>query len=177
MTDWGKVYEILKYVDPILGAIGFALSIIGFGIAIVQLAKTRKDAVPAQIAAKSADQKLRGALASANLSETCSRSRDLLHLLRAGNLAAAANAAFELREAVARLMAQEVCASLQSIEDWGKTSASIASIHERLESAALIKKITSDEKLLILHEVSSEHEKLSSMAARVTLPRQDYADS
>lgn len=177
MIDWNKVYDLLKDADPVVGALGLLLSIVGFGIAFYQLVKTRKAAVAAQIAATSAEQKLRSALASANLLDTCSRSRDLLHLLRASNLAAAANAAFELREAVARLMGHEGCANLQTAEEWGKTSISIASIHERLETAASIKKITADEKVLMLHDIASEHEKLSSMAARATLPRQEYADS
>ena len=170
-------YEWLREADPVLGAVGFVLAIAGFWVALAQLAKTKRAAMAAKDAALKAQQEVRSVWAVTSLHEICSRSRDLLHLTRARNLAASANAAFELREALARFCATEQASGLMKKEQWLEVTSSVASIYERLESAASINRIDAESKTAMLHEIAAGHERLSSLAARIAQRGVANADS
>jgi hypothetical protein len=146
----------------LIGIAGLVISVLGFATALRQLSRTRRAAEAARIAATEAVAVARYIRAVATIQEIAGRSRDLIHLTRARNLHAAATAAFELRDALARFQFPQAWTTKP--EDWDDTLLSVASIHERLESAALINRIDGSEREKLVHEIARVHEVLGSFA-------------
>lgn len=158
---------IIKYANSAMGVIGFFLAVVGFWITIKQLRETKRSADAALAASQRAEKRVRNVFSAVGMHDICSRSRDLLHLTRGKNLASAANAAFEVREALARFVADKESASIQGPLEWEVCVATITSIHERLEAASMISRIDGEMKVELLKEMSAIHEKFSSLAVRV----------
>jgi hypothetical protein len=148
----------------LIGIAGLMVSVLGFTLALWQLARTQRAAEAARVAATEAVDAARFVRAVATIQDISGRSRDLIHLTRARNLHAAATAAFELRDALARFQFPQAWTTTPSPEDWGNTLMSVASIHERLESAALINRIDGSEREKLVHEIARVHEVLGSLA-------------
>ena len=147
-----------------IGIAGLVVSILGFATALWQLARTRRAAEAARVAAVEALDAAKFVRAVATIEDISGRSRDLIHLTRARNLHAAATAAFELRDALARFQFPEPWNKTPTPGDWDNTLLSVASIHERLESAALINRIDGAEREKLVHEIARVHEVLGSVA-------------
>lgn len=148
-----------------IGIGGLVLSAAGFALAIWQIRQTRHAAEAASEAAAEAVKSIRNIESVSNVHEICGRSRDLLHLTRARNLASAANAAFELRDSVARFHGTPSRPELPQPNDWEQLLASIGSVHERLESATITNRLSVEERELLIHEIARLHAVFSTLAS------------
>ncbi|MCF6763813.1 hypothetical protein [Pseudomonas fragi] len=149
----------------IIGVSGLFISIAGFGLAMWQLKRTRKAAEAAEAASKDASKSVRYIQSIASIQDICGRSRELLHLTRARNLHSSATAAFELRDSVARFQGTEVGKRIDTKKNWNDIFSSICTVHDSLESAALINRIDAQDREVMLHNISRIHSHFSSLAA------------
>jgi chromosome segregation ATPase len=147
-------------VEPVLTVGGFAL-------AIWQILKTRSAAEAAQRSAQEAAQAIRHMHAVATLQEISGRTRNLLELLRSKKLAAAAAAAFELRDAVSRLPNPANLAGAANLIAWADVALEVDSIHERLESMGVINRWAAEERESLIHRTARLHSKLASGAVQI----------
>jgi len=148
-------------------ALGLALSVAGFAIAIWQIIKTRSAAEAARESAHEAVSAIRHLHAVSTLQDIAGRTRNLLELIRAKKLAAAAAAAFELRDAVSRLPnPANLPGAVKSIQ-WSDVSLEVDALHERLESVAVINRWTTEEREALIHRTARLHTKLASGAVQV----------
>jgi hypothetical protein len=147
-------------------ALGLLVGLVGFGLTLWQLARTKRAAEAARDSAAEAVRGVRFVQAVATLQDISARSRDLTNLLRERKLSTAARAAFDLREAIARFQPSD---SAPSNEDWTAVLEQIISIHNRLESLALSKRVDVADRETLIHECAAIHSKLSAFAARTTL--------
>lgn len=161
----------------VLGITGLVVSIAGFALSLWQIGKTRAAAEAARAAANEAVEAVRLIDSVANIQEICGRSRDLLHLVRASNLNAAATAAFELRDLVARFHATDAARQLGSAEIWQQIFNDLRSIHDKSESAAILKTLAPQECEYLLHEISQLHVQFSSFAATTADSGVNHVDS
>ena len=148
-----------------MDVVGVILSIAGFGLALWQLHRTRRAAEAALVASNNAVLAIRYVHSVAHIQEICGRSRDLLHLARAKNMMSAATAAFELRDLVARFHATESGRLLATTTSWREILEEIGLTHERLESAAMSKRLDIQEREKLIHAISRLHAQFSSFAA------------
>lgn len=153
----------------IIGISGLIVSVAGFAVAIWQLRRTQIAAEAARDAADEAVRTIRHVESVASIQDICGRSRDLLHLTRARNLPSAANAAFELRDAVSRYRPTGASDDLSVSEQWERTQVDVASVHERLESAAVTNRLSLDEREVLIHEISRLHAGFSSLASKAAI--------
>lgn len=152
----------------IINIIGLVVSIAGFSVALWQLVRTRRAAEAARDAAAEALRTVNHVQAVASIQDICGRSRDLLHLTRARNLIAAATAAFELRDLIARFHGTDGGRQLLSINMWQATANDVRLLHERLESAAAINRLDAAERTTLIHEVARLHTQFSTLAGHTT---------
>lgn len=158
--DWLCKVEIVGAFASIVGLVlGIPALVLGF----VQLLRTRKAAEAAADSAKEAVQRVSRVAVVATIEQVCSRSRDLLHLLRERNLSASATAAFELREAIAKLCKSSVASQLLQDTEWSKLLKSVSEIHDALERAAGINKMGADSRDGLLQSISQVHSTLSML--------------
>jgi len=149
-----------------IGISGLVISVAGFAVAIWQLKKTQAAAEAARDASRDAVNAIRHIEAVADIQAVCGRSRDLLHLTRARNLASAANAAFELRDAVSRYRYDLPAPALIPDDQWNRVLADVGTVHERLESASITNRLGADERERLIHEIARLHSQFSSLAAK-----------
>ena len=158
--DWFKKIEIVGAVASIIGVVLGTPALI---VAFIQLLRTKKAAEAAAEAAKEAVQRVSRVAAVATIEQVCSRSRDLLHLVRARNHTASATAAFELREAVAKFCLSSVAKQLLPAMEWSKLLKSVSTVHDSLERAAGINKMDSDNRDELVQSISALHSKFSML--------------
>ena len=158
------------YTD--IGFLGGLASILGVGIGIPslllakkQLQRTENAAEAAAASAKDAVDKISNVVAVASIEKICSRSRDLVHLMRARNLIASATAAFELREALARFIRTSIATQLMDSPQWEDLLKSVATVHEELERSAAIKKVDLNNHGQMLNSVTNIHSQLSMLTS------------
>ena len=109
VMDWLRKIEMLGAFASLVGVvIGTPALIVGF----VQLIRTKKAAEAAADSAKEAVQRVSMVAAVASIEQVCSRSRDLLSLVRMSNHIASARAAFDLRGAIAKFSSHLLAAQL-----------------------------------------------------------------
>ena len=83
--------------------------------------------------------------------------------MRARNLTAAATAAFELREALAKFCKSNIAIQRLQNEEWSKLLKLVAEVHDALEGAAAIKKIDAGHREKLLQYISNFHSELSML--------------
>ncbi|GDY35485.1 hypothetical protein [Acidovorax sp. NB1] len=150
----------------IVGVLGLLVSIAGFAIAIWQIWKTKAAAEAARDSAAEAVDGVRKMYAVSTLQDIAGRSRNLLNLIKSKNLAAAAAAAFELRDAVSKYQpSSKESASETTL--WTKVREEVDSLHERLESIAVANRWTADEREALIHRTSRLHTQLAANASRL----------
>jgi hypothetical protein len=157
--------------------IGLALGVSGLGIAIWQLHRTRTAAEAARDAAMQTVSSVRRLEAATKMHEVCSRSRELLRVLRSRSLAPAAQAAFELRDAVARYCLDEHSQSVVRSDAWARAATEVQEVHERLETATLANRMTAEERTTLVPAVARLHTEFSSFAAKATVSGIQYANT
>src|SRR5262245_51794651 len=123
----------LDLVGAVASVIGTTVGLPALAVALIQLMRTKRAALAAAEAARQAESRIGTVLAVASLEQICSRSRELVHMTRARHLGAAASAAFELREALAKFSQAKVAASLQAVDVWLDLLATIGAVHDALE--------------------------------------------
>ncbi len=161
----------------LIGVSGLVVSVAGFALSLWQIGKARTAAEAAKAAAQEAIAAMSMVYSVANIQEIYGRSRDLLHLARANNLDAAATAAFELRDQVARFQATDAGRRLTDAQTWQQIFVDLRSIHDRFESAAMLKILGGDECETLLHRISELHIQLSVLAAMTADSGVNYGDS
>ena len=149
------------------GALELVLSIVGFAIAIWQIVKTRSAAEAARISAQAAVEAIRHMHAVTTLHDIAGRTRNLVELLRAKKLAAAASAAFELRDAVSRLPNPTAITGAGSAVAWSDVLLEVDALHERLESMAVINRWAVEERETLIHRTARLHTKLAAGAVHL----------
>lgn len=164
-------------MDAILGVLGLLVSIAGFCLALWQLGRTRRAAEAAKEAANKAFEGISFIQAVSTIQDICGRSRDLLHLTRAKNISAAANAAFELRDALSRFSVTNKGLELQEAHAWNVLLLAMGSIQDRLESAAITRRLDSEERESLIHEISKSHACLSTLSGYATIFGASNADT
>jgi hypothetical protein len=176
--NWRKVFmpalfEILKE----LFSFDRAISLLGFGLTLWQLYKTRTAADAAREAANRAVTAVNRFEAATKMQDIASRSRELLRLLRSKTLSPAASAAFELRDSVARFRHNNQ--SKQVVDEilWAKTISDVRIVHERLESLAILSKSSTEDREALLHEVGRLHTVFTELAAGAAVHGANDADS
>ena len=149
----------------IIGTSGLLVSIAGFALSLWQIRKARTAAESASAAAVEAVEALRLIQSVANIQEICGHSRELLHLIRAGNLEAAAITAFELRDLVARFHATTIGRRLADTPTWQQIFKDLRSIHDGCESAIVVNMLWDRDREILTHKISELHTQFSSFAA------------
>lgn len=147
--------------------IGFAVGLIGFGITIWQLVKTKSAAEAARVASTEAVVAIRSLQTAATLQDMAGRTRNLLELLRAKKLPAAAAAAFELRDAASRLPNPTQLPGVTHAIAWPEVASEVDALHERLESMAVINRWATEEREALIHRTARLHTKLAAGAVQV----------
>jgi hypothetical protein len=160
-----------------MDAIELILSVVGFAIAIWQINKTKHVAEAARDSAAETVCAIRHINAVASIQEICGRTRDLLNLTREKKLRPAANAAFELRDGVARFRYHSQNAKLEQNETWENVIYCVGFVHERLETAAMIRRISGEEREKLVHEISRLHSIFSALASEASTFRISNANS
>ncbi len=155
----------LEETGAIASVVGALIGIPALLIALMQLWRTKRAAEAAAASAAEAVRRLSGVIAVASLEQICSRSRDLMHLMRAKNFTASATVAFELRESLARFCKSRAAAQLTNEDEWSKILKSTSQVHDSLEGAASIRKIDAGEREQMLQQVAEIHSQLSILAA------------
>lgn len=149
------------------GIAELALSIGGFALAIWQIRKTKAAAEAARDSAAEAVRGVRRIHAVSTMQDIVGRSRNLLNLIKSKNLAAAAAAAFELRDAVSKYQTPVDTISLFEASVWTELTQEVDSLHERLESIAVANRWTADEREALIHRTSRLHTKLAANGSRL----------
>jgi hypothetical protein len=158
--DWDKKVEIIGAFASIVGVVlGIPALIVGF----VQLLRTKKAAEAAAESAKEAVQRVSRVAAVATIEQVCSRSRDLLQLVRKGDHTASAMAAFELQEAIAKFCRSSVATQILPETEWLKLLESVSEVYAALERAAGINKMGSDNRNELLQRITHFHLQLSML--------------
>ncbi len=118
----------------------FLLAIVGLGIAVgalwvavVQIRKTRKAADAALEAVKAATDEISKIRAVVDLSQLCQLARELITLLREGNLSAATIRALDLRIGIAQVRLSPPGKRLLSSPRWQAMITEVSTIQEMLE--------------------------------------------
>ncbi len=158
--DWLRKVEIVGAFASIVGVV---LGVPALIFGLVQLLRTKKAAEAAADSAKEAVQRVSRVAAVATIEQVCSRSRDLLQLVRGRNHSASATAAFELREAISKLCRSSVASQLLPGPEWQKLLKSVSEVHDTLERAAGINKMDVDSRDGLVHRISEIHSKLSML--------------
>lgn len=151
----------------VTNALELVLSVAGFAIALWQIVKTRSAAEAARESAHEAVNAIRHLQAVTTLQDVAGRTRHLLELIRSAKLRVAAAAAFELRDAVARLPNPANLPGASNSINWSDVSLEVDSLHERLESMAVITRWTAEERETLIHRTARLHTKLASGAVQV----------
>lgn len=158
--DWLREIEVVGAFASIVGVVvGIPAFIVGF----VQLLRTKKAAEAAASSAREAVQRVSRVAAVATIEQVCSRSRDLLYLVRMRNHIASATAAFELREAIAKFSKSSVAAQLLQETEWSELLKSVSEVHDALERAAGINKMDAESRDELLQRISDFHSQLSML--------------
>jgi hypothetical protein len=144
------------------------VSICGFGLAIWQIMKTRTAAEAARESAREAVGSILKLQAISSIQDIAGRTRNLLILIKAQKLPAAASAALDLREAVARYRAPNKRDDDKRPDDWTAISVEVSELHDRIESMALINRWTTDERETLIHRTSRLHSKISTSITSLT---------
>lgn len=152
-------------MDISLSAIDRIIALVGFGLTIWQLYKTKAAATAAKEAADAAVSAVRNLEAVSKMHDISSRTRDLLRLLRSGPFKPAAAAAFELRDTVARYRDphNQVVAQIQQ---WEKAVLDVKAVHDKLEALAMIPRTRAEDREALIHEVARLHTFFTSLAAQ-----------
>jgi len=148
----------------IIGISGLVVSVAGFGLALWQLRKTRYAAEAAAAAAQETARAIRLIDSVATIHDICGRSRDLLHLTREGSLKSAAIAAFELLDSIAHFHVTGSGRSLATQVQWQAIIKAARWLHQRLESAAIKKRISSTDRTALITAISKIHRQPSVIA-------------
>jgi hypothetical protein len=158
--DWLRKVEIAGAFASIVGVvIGIPALYVGFK----QLLRTKRAAEAAGDSAKEAVQRVSMVAAVASIEQVCSRSRDLLSLVRMSNHIASARAAFELREAIAKFSKSSVAAQLLKETEWSKHLKLVSEVHDVLERAAGINKMDANNRFELLQLISDFHSETSKL--------------
>jgi hypothetical protein len=173
MLDWVLALNKSLAIFPInniadwVSLLALLLTVIGFFFTLLGVFQSKSAAVAAKASAEEAVQALRMAQSIATLQEICSKSRETIRVLGEHNLQKASDAAFDLRESVAKFQLPN--ASNTEVESWAEVLTRIGSVHERLMSASLSKRQDKKEHEAIMLEMGRLHSTLSAFAARRTL--------
>lgn len=155
------------------GAIEFAVSLIGFGVTIWQLVRTKSAANAAREAADDAVLAIRSLQTATTLQDMAGRTRHLLELLRAKKLSGAAAAAFELRDAGSRLPDPTQLPGATHAIAWADVSSEVESLHERLESMSAVNRWAAEEREALILRTARLHTKLAAGAVQVAAAKEN----
>lgn len=142
------------------------LAVVGFGIAIWQIWKTRSAAEAAKVGTDTALNAIRRLESATKMQDIASRSRELLRLLRSTALSPAASAAFELRDSVARYRHDKQSKQVVDEAVWSKAVEDVRLVHERLESLGMTTRSSPTDREALLHEVGRLHTLFTSISAK-----------
>ena len=132
-------------MEPV-SVIELVLSVGGFTLTIWQLYKTKAAAEAARDSANEAVQGVRQMHAVSTMQDIAGRSRSLLNLIKTKNIAAAAAAAFELRDAVSKYQTPSDTISPIEATVWAELTQEVDSLHDRLETIAVLNRWTKEER-------------------------------
>lgn len=165
---FGWLMTHIDIVGGLASIIGTVVGLPALVIALVQLRRTKKAAEAAAISGSEALRRLGGVVAVASIEQICSRSRDLLHLIRARNLSGSATAAFELRDALAKFSKSHAAMQLEEENVWLDLLENVGEIHDRLECASAINKFDAGHREEVLQDLARVHSRLSMLSAVAT---------
>lgn len=152
-------------MDISLSAFDRIVALVGFGLTLWQLYKTRSAAIAAKNAADAAVSAIKNLEAVTKMHDISSRTRDLLRLLRDGmSFKPAAAAAFELRDTVARYRDPNNRVIL-SVQEWNQAVSDVRAVHDKLEGLALIPRTRKEDREPLVHEVARLHTFFTTLAA------------
>ena len=144
-----------------------ALAVVGFGLAIWQIRKTKAAAEAAKAAADQALRGVRSMYAISTMQDVVGRSRNLLNLIKSKNLTAAASAAMELRDTVSKYHAPTDSVTHLEASVWAEMTQEVDALHERLESLGVAGRWTAEEREALIHRTSRLHTKLTASTTRL----------
>jgi hypothetical protein len=153
-------------MDISLSAVDRIVALVGFLLTLWQLYKTRTAAIAAKDAADAAVSAVRNLEAVTKMQDISSRTRDLLRLLREGvSFKPAAEAAFELRDTVARYRDPNNQV-IVSVQEWGQAVLDVKAVHDKLEGLAMIPRTRKEDREPLVHEVARLHTFFTTLAAQ-----------
>jgi hypothetical protein len=155
----------IDFMGALASIVGIVFGLPSLIVAFVQLHRTKRAAEAAAASAQEALQRIGSVVAVASIEQICSRSRDLLHLIRARDLTGSATAAFELRDALAKFCKSKAAVQLQDDNAWLVLLNSVGDVHDALEGAAAIRKIDATRREEVLQTIARIHSQLSMLAA------------
>lgn len=153
-------------MDISLSAVDRIVAVVGFGLTLWQLYKTRSAAVAAKSAADDAVTAVRNLEAVSKMHDISSRTRDLLRLLRSGSFEPAAAAAFELRDTVARYRDPNGRV-IRQLPEWDQAVLDVQVVHDKLEGLAMIQRTRKEDREALILEVARLHTFFTNLAAHV----------
>lgn len=143
------------------------LAVAGLVITLWQLHRTRTAAEASSHAAESAVASIRRLSAATKLHDIVGRARELLRLLRTKGAAAAA--AMELREAVARYRTDKESSLVVSEEVWQRILIDVKELHDRIESIELLGKASTADRADLVLEITRLLSDFSELAAKASV--------
>lgn len=151
----------------IKGIADTALAVVGFGLAIWQIRKTKDSADAARISADKAFREVKSMYAVTTMQDIIGRSRNLLNLIKTKNLTAATSAALDLRDSVSKYHAPSDTISHIEASIWSEMVNEVGALHDRLESLSINDRWTSEERESLIHRTSLLHTKLTANTVRL----------
>lgn len=152
-------------MDMEMSVIDRIVALLGFALTLWQLYKTRSAADAAKVAADSAVSAIRDLEAIGKMHDISSRTRDLQRLLRDGPYSPAAAAAFELRDTVAKYSDPNNLL-LRQTDAWEQAVADVQTLHDMLESLAMVPRTSIEEREHLLKEVARLHTYFTKLTAK-----------
>jgi hypothetical protein len=156
---------MLNQIANYASIIGLLISLPAFILVLVQLHRTKKSADASAESSREAFMRVAILVAVVSIERICSRSRDVLILIKGQNYKGAAIAVLELRDAIAKLSSSKAGLQLQTAEKWSEQGNEVCEIHETIERAASLRKCDSPSLILKLSNICSQFSSLASIAS------------
>lgn len=145
-----------------IGIIGVLVSAAGFLVSIYQIRKTKRAAEAAKDAADQARANVAQVIQIVSLEQMCGAAENLLHLIRSKNWPSSAHAAYQLRTSLAKF--PHFATARESLDGSPSLDVMVRTLHEQLERAASINKISRQENDECLQLVGRASELLSKLS-------------
>jgi hypothetical protein len=161
--EGGTAYNVWTFV---ITATGGVLTLIGLGVAIRQILRTRRAAEAAQQAASAASHQIGAISTLVDLRKLCGRINETIILVREKNYRAAALRAGDVRSGIAETRNNTHAASYLTPRRWREIAMNLQSVQEQLEVQAAGRRDEQFSEVRCVHALNDILEQFTSASAR-----------